>query len=108
MNFDLIEDVLRLLLIEKTEHGLTAPEGADVSEGSILVFLPGVAEITTLADRLRGSRLFGKTCFEIIPLHSNLSSQDQRKAFRRPEVGKRKIIISTNVAETSGKIRLRR
>ena len=105
INFDLIEDVLRLLLISdgQTKHGLVAPDGVDISQGSILIFLPGLAEIVALTDRLKGSRVFGTRRLDIIPLHSSLSSQDQRRAFQRPQAGRRKIIIATNIAETSGK-----
>ena len=103
VNFDLIEDVLHLLLINgQANHGLAAPEGVDLSLGSILIFLPGTAEISTLSDRLNGSRVFGTGRFDIIPLHSSLSSQDQRRAFQRPANVRRKLIIATNIAETSG------
>ena len=104
LNYDLIEDVLRLLLFPdgKITHGLVAPDGVDISQGSILIFLPGLAEIVTLSDRLKGSRVFGTRRLDIIPLHSSLSSQDQRKAFQSPHDGRRKVIIATNIAETSG------
>ena len=100
INYDLIEDILRLLLFnESTTQHLPPPEGADLNHGSILVFLPGLGEIRTLSDRLQGQRHFSKC--EIIQLHSSLSSSDQKRAFRDSPVGSRKIIISTNIAETS-------
>lgn len=38
---------------------------------------------------------------ELIPLHSSLGDEEQTKAFRDPKPGKRKVIISTNIAESS-------
>ncbi|XP_010256331.1 PREDICTED: DExH-box ATP-dependent RNA helicase DExH7, chloroplastic isoform X1 [Nelumbo nucifera] len=70
--------------------------------GSILVFLPGVAEIYTLLDKLVASYQFGGLCSEwLLPLHSSLSSTDQRKVFRQPPENIRKVIVATDIAETS-------
>lgn len=102
INYDLIEDTLRLILVHyDPDCGLVPPNGANLSGGAVLVFLPGIGEIRTLTERLQGSRLFGKQQFEIVPLHSTLSSTDQRRAFQPARSGCRKIIISTNIAETS-------
>jgi len=97
VNYDLIEDVLRLLFVDE-DSTLAPPDGADLSRGSVLIFLPGIGEIRALIEQLEGSRTFGRhQTFDIIPMHSSLSSQDQRRAFRRPPRGCRKIIVSTNV-----------
>jgi HrpA-like RNA helicase len=102
INYDLIEDILRLILVNyDKECGLVPPENADLSHGAVLVFMPGKGEIITLTERLKGSRLFRKEQFEIVPLHSTLSSGAQRLAFMPARPGCRKIIISTNIAETS-------
>lgn len=37
----------------------------------------------------------------IIPLHSTIAPEDQKRAFVRPPAGVRKIVVSTNIAETS-------
>jgi ATP-dependent helicase HrpB len=60
--------------------------------GDVLVFLPGKAEIEACADQLRGA-------FSIVPLHGGLSLDEQRRAFE--PTTRRKIILATNVAETS-------
>lgn len=36
-----------------------------------------------------------------IPVHSSLSVTDQQAVFQRPQVGQRKIVLTTNIAETS-------
>lgn len=60
--------------------------------GDVLVFLPGKAEIEACLDALRGP-------LSLVPLHGGLSLDEQRRAFERtPE---RKVILATNVAETS-------
>lgn len=103
INYDLLEDVLDLLLCRPDQNSmLLAPDGADLTRGSILIFLPGMGEIRTMTDRLEGNRRFrDSNRFEIIPLHSALSSREQRRAFLPSKEGCRKIILSTNIAETS-------
>lgn len=106
INYDLIEDVLTLLLDEHAENTILLPPSGVGNEtkpdGSVLVFLPGMGEIRALSDRLSGSRFFGNSSrFEIIPMHSSLSPQDQKRAFLKPRAGCRKIILATNIAETS-------
>lgn len=103
INYDLLEDVLSLVLCRPDDNTtLLAPDGADLSKGSVLIFLPGLGEIRSMTERLEGNRIFRDTNrFEIIPLHSTLSSKDQRRAFLPASGGCRKIILSTNIAETS-------
>ena len=64
--------------------------------GDILVFLPGEREIREAADYLRKGR---PTSTEILQLFARLSASDQEKVFR--PAGARRIVLSTNVAETS-------
>ena len=77
-------------------------------EGGILIFLPGkmlcegfnngvgVAEISLCKQALSNSSRFW-----VLPLHSSLPSAEQRKVFQKPPTGKQKVIIATNIAETS-------
>ncbi|KAF8481792.1 P-loop containing nucleoside triphosphate hydrolase protein [Russula ochroleuca] len=67
------------------------------SKGGILVFLPGVQEIRQCIDSLQGSPAASQA--KIFPLHANLSSDEQRAVF--PPASKWKIVVATNVAETS-------
>ena len=70
--------------------------------GDILVFLPGEREIRDTADALadldkldRGGRL------EILPLYSRLSAADQHRVFSSHGSTTRRVVLATNVAETS-------
>jgi ATP-dependent helicase HrpB len=70
---------------------------APQTEGDILVFLPGTYEIQRTLQALRESRA-GRGCV-FLPLHGDLPPSEQDAAVsRHPQ---RKVIVSTNVAETS-------
>ena len=64
------------------------------TDGNILVFLPGKGEISACLDELRHLRNV-----EILPLHGDLPTTEQDKVFE--ETTRRRVILSTNVAETS-------
>ena len=65
--------------------------------GDILVFMPGMAEIQGTIAACRTLRIGERVSF--LPLHGELSSEEQDRAFA--ESSNRKVIVSTNVAETS-------
>ena len=67
------------------------------SDGDILAFLPGVAEIERTADRLSGL----SDHVVIHRLHGSLDPVEQRAAIASAPTGKRKIILATSIAETS-------
>ncbi|HEY3291152.1 MAG TPA: helicase-related protein, partial [Anaerolineae bacterium] len=69
----------------------------DTTSGDILIFMPGTYEIVRTIEELRHSKI--KSDVVIIPLHGELSPQDQDRAFAPSSY--RRIIVSTNVAETS-------
>lgn len=66
---------------------------------AILIFMPGVAEIAKTVNSL--SRSVVASMLQILPLHGGLSAHDQAKVFQLSPKGKRKVIVSTNIAETS-------
>ncbi len=70
-------------------------------DGDILVFLPGEREIRDTAEHLR--KYQGRSAklkhIEVLPLFARLSIEDQQKIFRT--TGTRRIVLATNVAETS-------
>ena len=67
-------------------------------EGSILVFLPGVREIKAVEKLLRSTTL--KDVY-VSTLYGNLSRAEQDRAIKAPPKGSRKIVLSTNIAQTS-------
>ncbi|XP_073480730.1 3'-5' RNA helicase YTHDC2 isoform X1 [Aquarana catesbeiana] len=72
--------------------------------GAILIFLPGYDEIVGLRDRiLLDDKRFADNVnrFQVFMLHSNMQTSDQKKVLKTPPAGIRKIILSTNIAETS-------
>jgi ATP-dependent helicase HrpB len=69
----------------------------DEAPGDILVFMPGRGEINSTLDALRGMRTRERVA--CIPLHGELEPQEQDRAFAPNAL--RKVIVATNVAETS-------
>ncbi|MGB4120296.1 MAG: ATP-dependent RNA helicase HrpA, partial [Burkholderiaceae bacterium] len=71
------------------------------SAGDILVFLPGEREIREAADHLRKHLSHQPTLrdAEILPLFSRLSQAEQDRVFETG--GQRRVVLATNVAETS-------
>ncbi|EDO40330.1 predicted protein, partial [Nematostella vectensis] len=73
-------------------------------QGAVLVFLPGYDDIITLRDILASSKEYGNTKrYQLFTLHSSMQPGEQRKAsvFRKLPPTVRKIVLSTNIAETS-------
>ncbi len=69
--------------------------------GDILIFLHGEAAIKGCCDNLNIlNKSFENSPFEVLPLYSKLSTDDQNRVFDEFP-GKRKIVIATNIAETS-------
>ncbi|KAG8705553.1 hypothetical protein FRC08_001613 [Ceratobasidium sp. 394] len=90
--YDLILRLLEKICLENTVHSQYS--------AAVLVFLPGLGEIRQLTDMLGAHREFGTQSFRIYPLHSALPSENQTAVFEIPPPGVRKIVVSTNIAET--------
>lgn len=71
----------------------------DGREGDILIFLPGEKAIKDCLGRL--SLCEARRSLHLIPLYSRLGKDEQEKVFEKAPFGKRKVIVSTNIAETS-------
>ncbi|MGI6879368.1 ATP-dependent RNA helicase HrpA [Microbacterium sp. gxy059] len=71
--------------------------------GDVLVFLPGEAEIRDAADAVRGAFSNPAAPVEVLPLYGRLSAAEQHRVFERSRVAglRRRIVLATNVAETS-------
>lgn len=67
--------------------------------GDVLVFLPGEAEILACTDMLEHSPF--SSLLEVYPLYGRLSKEEQEKVFCETGKGKTKVVVSTNIAETS-------
>ncbi|XP_006232012.1 ATP-dependent RNA helicase DHX29 isoform X1 [Rattus norvegicus] len=91
INLDLILELL--VYLDKS------PQFRNI-EGAVLIFLPGLAHIQQLYDLLSNDRRFYSERYQLIALHSVLSTQDQAAAFMLPPPGVRKIVLATNIAET--------
>ena len=69
-----------------------------VEQGSILAFLPGQGEIARVAESLEGRLPHG---VDLWPLYGRLALKDQQAALAPSAFGRRKIVLATDVAETS-------
>lgn len=70
-------------------------------EGAVLIFLPGWNLIFALMKFIQNNPKFSGSNYRILPLHSQLPREDQRRVFERVPDGVTKIILATNIAETS-------
>lgn len=85
-----VEDVVEA--VTQTAGDLVSSYG----DGDILVFLPGEREIREVAEALRG---LGKHRAEVLPLYARQSAAEQARIFSPG--GRRRVVLATNVAETS-------
>ncbi|NYF17453.1 ATP-dependent helicase HrpA [Microbacterium sp. AK009] len=71
--------------------------------GDVLVFLPGEAEIRDAMDAVRGMYAKDVSPTEVLPLYGRLTSAEQHRVFERSSTAglRRRVILATNVAETS-------
>jgi ATP-dependent helicase HrpB len=77
----------------------TVLQAHETESGDMLVFLPGQGEIHRVQRLLTESAL--PRAAAVLPLHGSLAPADQDLAIRRSEPGRRKIVLTTNIAETS-------
>lgn len=69
--------------------------------GDVLVFLPGEREIRDTADALEGLESRPGSRLEVVPLYSRLSAAEQHRVFSSHPATVRRVVLATNVAETS-------
>ncbi|CAN0914016.1 DExH-box ATP-dependent RNA helicase DExH6 [Linum grandiflorum] len=91
-------DLIDVMLIERLLKKICQ----DSKDGAIIVFLPGWDDINKIRKRLLENSFFkDPSNFLIISLHSMVPPAEQKKVFDRPRRGCRKIVLSTNIAESS-------
>lgn len=78
----------------------TVLQALEEEGGSLLVFLPGQAEIRRVNEAL-AEQLAARTDILLCPLHGELELAAQRAAIDPPPPGQRKVVLATNIAETS-------
>ena len=66
--------------------------------GDVLVFLPGAREVDDIVSRLRGAVPEG---VDVLPLHGRLPASAQDAALAPSPAGRRRVVVATNVAESS-------
>ncbi|XP_061443764.1 ATP-dependent RNA helicase DHX30 isoform X4 [Rhineura floridana] len=88
LDLELITD----LILQIDAHG---------EPGGILCFLPGWQEIKGVQQRLLETLGPHSNRYLVLPVHSNIPMMDQQSIFPRPPPGVRKIVLATNIAETS-------
>ncbi|WCJ40101.1 DExH-box ATP-dependent RNA helicase DExH3 [Euphorbia peplus] len=70
--------------------------------GAVLVFMTGWDDINSLKDQLQAHRLLGDPSrVLLLACHGSMASSEQRLIFDKPQDGVRKIVLATNMAETS-------
>ncbi|XP_030052469.1 ATP-dependent RNA helicase DHX30 isoform X2 [Microcaecilia unicolor] len=87
-NLDLVTDVL----MHVDAHG---------EPGAILCFLPGWQEIRGVKQLLEERLALQMDKYLILPVHSHVPMMDQQSIFHQPPPNVRKIVLATNIAETS-------
>jgi len=79
--------------------GITGRILNDGRAGDMLVFLSGERAIKSCISRLSAESWYRK--LHVLPLYGRLSKEEQERVFDMPPFGRRKMVISTNIAETS-------
>jgi ATP-dependent helicase HrpB len=99
-SFPVERQYLSLATHERLDEGVARVVSRLMGEnhGSMLLFLPGVSEITRVQNLLNG-RLAEDV--DLCPLYGALSLEQQQKAIQPSSAGRRKVVLATNIAETS-------
>lgn len=91
-------EIVDVVLIEQLIRKICT----DSKDGGILVFFSGWDDINRAREKLLASSFFNNPSkFVVISLHSMVPTLEQKKVFKRPPPGCRKIVLSTNLAETA-------
>ncbi|KAI7863168.1 P-loop containing nucleoside triphosphate hydrolase protein [Spinellus fusiger] len=94
MDYEMIANTVRYII----ENNTTKIDNG--AEPAVLIFMPGAMEIKRCVEALQ-QNLPRSNAYEILPLHANLSPQEQTRVFKQVPFNVVKIVVATNVAETS-------
>lgn len=87
-------------ILEIQENELKDAKKETKERGAVLIFLPGLHEINEMRDRIQSKTEASKK-FLVMTLHSCINDDEQYKIFERAKPGIRKVILATNIAESS-------
>lgn len=94
-----VEDYVDAAVKQAVQIHLGAPEG------DVLVFMPGQEDIDATCDmikeKLAALEEEGAKPLSVLPIYSQLPTDLQAKIFQKAEEGMRKVVVATNIAETS-------
>ncbi|XP_018411618.1 PREDICTED: putative ATP-dependent RNA helicase TDRD9 [Nanorana parkeri] len=96
--FDIATTLIQLFDDMEKERQKTNTSRLSTEPNSVLVFLPGIFEINYMHELF--SNMVHKR-LHVYPLHSSITLDEQNMVFMAPVIGYRKIILSTNIAESS-------
>lgn len=107
VDYDIIQSLLQYIVTSEFAK-MFATTGGNHEEtgsgggGSILIFMPGWDDISKMHRILSAHPLFGnQSKYKLIQLHSGIPKKDQKEIFNPVPKNQHKIILSTNIAETS-------
>lgn len=86
-------------LCERLITSIVSAQGCDGRRGAVLVFFPGWDSIDTMNKRLNKSRISRQ--IKVYCLHSKVPKDEQQSAFSHAPEGIVKVVLSTNIAESS-------
>lgn len=99
---DMYEGVRKLVMVMQridNQDNLAQPGKASRVRPTILIFLPGILEIDMMYKKLEEDAVREK--YFLMPLHSSITFEEQQRAFRPVAIDMRKIVLTTNIAESS-------
>ncbi|KAI4485731.1 hypothetical protein M0802_012565 [Mischocyttarus mexicanus] len=101
----LIDLCVRIIIVFEDLDMKISDEGNDSEIDSynrhvVLIFLPGIHEIEELHNMLIAPK-YKSSKWDIVVLHSSVTNEEQLQIFEQPPKGYRRIILSTNIAESS-------
>ena len=91
-------DILLSKICATVDRVLDNDAGSDIN-GGILIFLPGEKIIKDCVERLLHCPF--SRHLHIMPLYGRLAKEEQERVFEDPPAGKKKVVVTTNIAETS-------